>query len=98
MLIVVLPTLSLTIDLVKGPLSLLQLLSIQDAAVCNCHSDNQLADMLSLVEAGYSCAQEEERMRFGMRLRRALHDFTTSFLPHMREEEEVTTYCSASEY
>ncbi|KAG8196333.1 hypothetical protein JTE90_013818 [Oedothorax gibbosus] len=67
----------------------LKLLSIQDAAVCNCHSDNKLQEMLSLVEAGYACCHEEERKSFGRRLQRALQDFNSTFLPHMREEEEV---------
>lgn len=69
----------------------LKLLSIHDAAVCNCHSDNKLSDMLALVEDGYSCTSktETERMNFGLKLRHALQEFTGSFLPHMKEEEEV---------
>ncbi|CAL1291664.1 unnamed protein product [Larinioides sclopetarius] len=69
----------------------LKLLSIHDAAVCNCHSDNKLSDMLALVEDGYSCTSktEAERINFGLKLRQALQEFTGSFLPHMKEEEEV---------
>ncbi|GFU12516.1 hypothetical protein NPIL_661251 [Nephila pilipes] len=69
----------------------LKLLSIHDAAVCNCHSDNKLSDMLALVEDGYSCTSktETERINFGLKLRHALQEFTGSFLPHMKEEEEV---------
>ncbi|XP_055947771.1 F-box/LRR-repeat protein 5-like isoform X1 [Argiope bruennichi] len=69
----------------------LKLLSIHDAAVCNCHSDNKLSDMLALVEYGYSCSSktEAERINFGLRLQHALQEFTGSFLPHMKEEEEV---------
>lgn len=69
----------------------LQALSIHDAAVCNCHSDNKLSDMLALVEDGYSCTSktEADRINFGIKLQNALKDFTGSFLPHMKEEEEV---------
>uniref|UniRef100_A0A2L2XX96 Putative f-box and leucine-rich repeat protein 5 n=1 Tax=Parasteatoda tepidariorum TaxID=114398 RepID=A0A2L2XX96_PARTP len=69
----------------------LKLLSIHDATVCNCHSDNKLSDMLALVKDGYSCTSkpEAERINFGIKLQDALQDFTCSFLPHMKEEEEV---------
>ncbi|GIX84853.1 hypothetical protein CDAR_490711 [Caerostris darwini] len=69
----------------------LKLLSIHDAAVCNCHSDNKLSDMLALVQDGYSCTSktEAERINFGLKLQHALQEFTGSFLPHMKEEEEV---------
>ncbi|GBN40310.1 F-box/LRR-repeat protein 5 [Araneus ventricosus] len=72
----------------------LKLLSIHDAAVCNCHSDNKLSDMLALVEDGYSCTSktEAERINFGLKLRQALQEFTGSFLPHMKEEEEVGAF------
>ncbi|XP_076448172.1 F-box/LRR-repeat protein 5-like [Babylonia areolata] len=66
-------------------------LHITDAAVCNCHSDNRLTEMLSLVLDGYRWAQrgERERVKYGLRLRSALEDFTQVFIPHMKEEEEV---------
>ncbi|KFM78401.1 F-box/LRR-repeat protein 5, partial [Stegodyphus mimosarum] len=69
----------------------LKSLSIHDAAVCNCHSDNKLSDMLALVEDGYSCTSkpEADRINFGIKLQNALQEFTGSFLPHMKEEEEV---------
>ncbi|KAL8575501.1 hypothetical protein ACOMHN_013052 [Nucella lapillus] len=66
-------------------------LDITDAAVCNCHSDNRLAEMQNMVVDGYRWAQREEkdRVRYGLRLRHALEDFTQVFIPHMKEEEEV---------
>ncbi|KAK7102063.1 F-box/LRR-repeat protein 5-like [Littorina saxatilis] len=66
-------------------------LDITDAAVCNCHSDNRLTEMLSLVLEGYRWTQrsKSERIKYGMRLRHALEDFTKDFIPHMKEEEEV---------
>uniref|UniRef100_A0A1E1X610 Putative leucine rich repeat some n=1 Tax=Amblyomma aureolatum TaxID=187763 RepID=A0A1E1X610_9ACAR len=69
----------------------LKALSIHDSAVCNCHSDNRLSDMLALVRDGYSCTNKSatERLNYGLRLQHALIEFTEKFLPHMKEEEEV---------
>ncbi|CAL1544915.1 unnamed protein product [Lymnaea stagnalis] len=65
--------------------------SVTSAAVCNCHSDNRLTDMLDLVLDGYRWTQKTERERqlYGRKLRHALEDFTQNFIPHMEEEEEV---------
>lgn len=69
----------------------LKALSIHDSAVCNCHSDNRLSDMLALVRDGYSCTNKTatERVNYGLKLQHALIEFTEKFLPHMKEEEEV---------
>lgn len=69
----------------------LQALSINNSAVCNCHSDNRLAEMLELVHNGYRCSRKTdlERLNFAAQLRNALEDFTGKFIPHMQEEEEV---------
>ncbi|CAC5415804.1 FBXL5 [Mytilus coruscus] len=69
----------------------LRTLSVRNTAVCNCHSDNQLTDILELVQDGYKCTQKTEvdRKNFGTKLRKALEDFTETFIPHMEEEEEV---------
>lgn len=66
-------------------------LDITDAAVCNCHSDNRLAEMLSMVLDGYRWAQksQRDRVKYRLKLKKALEDFTQDFLPHMKEEEEV---------
>lgn len=66
-------------------------LHIRDAKVCNCHSDNRLTEMLTLVLEGYRCAQcsEQDREKYGDTLRQALEEFTQVFIPHMEEEEEV---------
>ncbi|XP_005100377.1 F-box/LRR-repeat protein 5 [Aplysia californica] len=65
--------------------------SVTSAAVCNCHSDNRLTDMLELVSDGYKWTDKTdyERQVFGVKLREALEDFTENFIPHMEEEEEV---------
>lgn len=70
----------------------LQALSIHDSAVCNCHSDNRLSDILALVRDGYSCTNKSatERVNYGLKLQHALIEFTEKFLPHMKEEEEVS--------
>ncbi|KAL5013391.1 hypothetical protein ScPMuIL_007661 [Solemya velum] len=69
----------------------LRKLSIQNTAVCNCHSDNRLSEILSLLRDGYRTAEETagDRVNFGLQLQRTLEDFTEKFLPHMEEEEEV---------
>ncbi|XP_076310784.1 F-box/LRR-repeat protein 5-like isoform X2 [Tachypleus tridentatus] len=66
-------------------------LAIQDVAVCNCHSDNRLSEMLAFVKNGFSWTKksESERQNFGLQLQHALEDFNEIFLPHMQEEEEV---------
>ncbi|KAL3852519.1 hypothetical protein ACJMK2_016147 [Sinanodonta woodiana] len=71
--------------------SKLKALSIQNTAVCNCHKDNKLTDILSLLEDGYQCTKKSdaERINYGIKLRKALEDFTQDFIPHMEEEEEV---------
>lgn len=69
----------------------LRSLSIQNTAVCNCHKDNKISDMLSLLQDGYKCTKktDADRVNYGIQLRQALEQFTETFLPHMEEEEEV---------
>lgn len=78
----------------------LKALSIRNTALCNCHSDNRLTDMLELVQDGYKCTQKTEldRKNFGLKLRKALEDFTEQFIPHMEEEEEVYIFILISFY
>lgn len=66
-------------------------LSVRSNAVCNCHADNRLTDMLELVRDGFKCAEKTEmdRNNYGLQLQSALEDFTKHFLPHMEEEEKV---------
>ncbi|KAH9519340.1 F-box/LRR-repeat protein 5 [Bulinus truncatus] len=65
--------------------------SVTSAAVCNCHNDNRLSEMLHLVLDGYKLTQKTttERQNYGDRLKTALEDFTKKFIPHMEEEEMV---------
>ncbi|XP_033746571.1 F-box/LRR-repeat protein 5-like [Pecten maximus] len=69
----------------------LKCLSIKNHAVCNCHSDNRLTEMLNLFQDGYKCTEktDADRINYGIKLRTALEEFTNSFLPHMEEEEEI---------
>ncbi|XP_060082201.1 F-box/LRR-repeat protein 5-like [Ylistrum balloti] len=69
----------------------LKCLSIKNHAVCNCHSDNRLTEMLNLFQDGYKCTEktDADRVNYGIKLRTALEDFTNNFLPHMEEEEEI---------
>ncbi|KAJ8301442.1 hypothetical protein KUTeg_020429 [Tegillarca granosa] len=69
----------------------LKKLSIKNTAVCNCHSDNRLTEMLLLVKDGYKLTRKSEadRMNYGTQLRKELEEFTEKFIPHMEEEESV---------
>ncbi|GAB1609714.1 F-box/LRR-repeat protein 5-like isoform X2 [Argonauta hians] len=69
----------------------MQQLSITNNAVCNCHKDYKLSQMLQLLEDGLSkCSKtDQDRLNYGLKLRMALDDFTKDFIPHMQEEEEI---------
>ena len=45
--------------------------------------------MMDFIEAGYHKKTVQDRVNFGLQLKQALEEFTESFLPHMKEEEEV---------
>lgn len=55
------------------------------------HSDNRLSLLVSLVHDGLTWEEpsEGDRVAFGKKLKDAIADFTTDFIPHMEEEEEV---------
>jgi F-box/leucine-rich repeat protein 5 len=71
----------------------LKAMAVYNSAVCNCHKDDEFTPLFDLVETGYLCINKDkptsERISFGVRLRKALAHFTTRFVPHMKEEEEV---------
>ncbi len=46
--------------------------------------------MLKILKEGYSKETEQDRINYGIQLRRAMEEFAEDFLPHMREEEEVS--------
>ncbi|KAK3857539.1 hypothetical protein Pcinc_036210 [Petrolisthes cinctipes] len=64
---------------------------ITNTAVCDCHGDNRLADVVQVLKTGIGVRQSSigERLRFGLRLQRAFDDFVSNFIPHMEEEEQV---------
>ena len=47
--------------------------------------------ILKLLRDGYSCTGKSvaERLSYGIRLQKAVGEFTAKFLPHMQEEEDV---------
>lgn len=55
-----------------------------------CSQDNVLLDMLGFIKDGFKKKTEQDRINYGRRLKQALENFTNNFLPHMKEEEEVT--------
>ncbi|KAG0710924.1 F-box/LRR-repeat protein 5 [Chionoecetes opilio] len=76
---------------------------ISNAAVCDCHNDNQLSDVgtqrllcdykqvVQLVRRGTQVRERSlgERITYGHQLQQAFQDFVNTFLPHMEEEEQV---------
>ena len=55
----------------------------------NVLQDDQLGQMMRFIKDGYKKKTEIDRKNYGLRLQKALDDFTKTFLPHMQEEEEV---------
>jgi len=45
--------------------------------------------MLSLFSDGFKTCTAEDRINYGTKLDKELREFINSFLPHMKEEEEV---------
>ncbi|XP_068215394.1 F-box/LRR-repeat protein 5-like [Palaemon carinicauda] len=64
---------------------------IHNTAVCDCHNDNRLADVLQLVRTGTKVQEQGmgERISFCQELQRAFEEFVENFLSHMEEEEQV---------
>ena len=73
--------------------SKLKALAIHNSAVCNCHTEDEFTPLLDLVDKGYlhvnKTKTNSEKINFGIKLRKALNQFTKRFVPHMKEEEEV---------
>ncbi|XP_037092753.1 F-box/LRR-repeat protein 5-like [Pollicipes pollicipes] len=69
----------------------LSALSVYNSAVCSCHQDNRLTEMLEMVQNGVAGehGSERERQLFRCQLRQKLDEFTDNFLPHMEEEEQI---------
>ena len=53
--------------------------------------DDNLGSMMRFIKDGYKKKTEQDRWNYGLRLKKALEDFTKDFLPHMQEEEEVSS-------
>ncbi len=68
-------------------------LAIHNTAVCNCHTEDEFTPLFELVDTGYlhinKAKTTSEKISFGVKLRKALNQFTKRFVPHMKEEEEV---------
>ncbi|XP_045618391.1 F-box/LRR-repeat protein 5 isoform X2 [Procambarus clarkii] len=64
---------------------------IFNTAVCDCHNDNRLGNVVQLVRTGKQVRERSvgERVSFGLKLQQAFEDFVRNFLPHMEEEEQV---------
>ncbi|XP_018100147.1 F-box/LRR-repeat protein 5 isoform X1 [Xenopus laevis] len=64
------------------------LLQQRSHTVYNVHSDNKLSEMLVLFEKGMK-NNEYKQLNYVQQLKERLEAFTSDFLPHMKEEEEV---------
>ena len=69
----------------------LKMVDATSQAVCNCHKDSRLAEVLGLLRDGTESLDlpDAQRLAYGLRLQKAVTEFTTSFIPHMTEEEDV---------
>ncbi|XP_071982162.1 F-box/LRR-repeat protein 5 [Engystomops pustulosus] len=66
------------------------LLQQRSRTVYNVHSDNKLSEMLVLFEKGLKNVKDEyEQLNYAQQLKERLEAFTSDFIPHMKEEEEV---------
>ncbi|XP_073503391.1 F-box/LRR-repeat protein 5 [Phyllobates terribilis] len=66
------------------------LLQQRSQTVYNVHSDNKLSEMLVLFEKGLKNVKDEyEQLNYAQQLKERLEAFTSDFIPHMKEEEEV---------
>ncbi|PNF30508.1 hypothetical protein B7P43_G09943 [Cryptotermes secundus] len=64
---------------------------VDNTTVCDCHSNIHVGQMIALIDDGIAVTSRssEDCMTFGIRLQEALNEFTSAFLPHMKQEEEV---------
>lgn len=51
-----------------------------------------MTEMLQLLQDGFNKSTVQDRINYGLQLTKELEEFTSSFLPHMQEEEEVSNY------
>ncbi|KAM4809545.1 F-box/LRR-repeat protein 5 [Rhinophrynus dorsalis] len=66
------------------------LLQQRSHTLYNVHSDNKLSEMLVLFEKGMKNVKNEyEQLNYARQLKERLEAFTSDFIPHMKEEEEV---------
>ena len=49
-----------------------------------------MTEMLQLLQDGLSKSTVQDRINYGLQLTKELEQFTSSFLPHMQEEEEAS--------
>lgn len=49
----------------------------------------EMTEMLQLLQDGFNKSTVQDRINYGLQLTKELEEFTSAFLPHMQEEEEV---------
>jgi len=65
----------------------LQARQVFNEAVCNCHEDSVLLEVIGLVEKVYMANTQKERCMYGQKLQRAIRNFLDDFIHHMEQEE-----------
>jgi len=56
----------------------------------------EMTEMLQLLQDGFNKSTVQDRINYGLQLTKELEEFTSAFLPHMQEEEEVNYVLSYS--
>ena len=67
----------------------LQSRQVFNEAVCNCHEDSMLLEVIGLVERVYTARTQKERCKYGQQLQRKIRAFLDDFVTHMEQEEAV---------
>ena len=58
-------------------------------AVCNCHEDSVLLEVIGLVEKVYMAQTQKERIQHGVKLQRAIRNFLGDFVHHMEQVQNI---------
>jgi len=67
----------------------LQSRKVFNEAVCNCHEDSMLLEVIGLVERVYTAQTQKDRCHYGQLLQKKIRAFLEDFVTHMEQEEAV---------
>ena len=72
-------------------ISIFQQFQVYNEAVCNCHEDSVLLEVIGLVEKVYMAHTQKERCMYGQKLQRAIRTFLDDFVHHMEQVRIIFT-------